>query len=334
MALQPLQSCVVEMPDLMPHADYQLLLQASKTERDADQKFVGPIKSDWSIAAQKNGYSITGRIKDRLHVLLLCRTCRLEHKKRISVVMGFKPECPYCILKTRLVEARTIGARLLRRDVKSRHYGHYLLKCGHPARRQFHRVHKASLGGHNLGCDNCREQRYAEQATKHGWTLSGQTHDNKTGYRSYRHSCGHSQNIAVANMDWGDCACKKCSPGRTAKTSWIYIFRIDLPRQTVFKLGYSVRPQKRLKHQLGISKDLHTEVARTIKMPTGFDARVEEELAHRTMINNHPELVVPKSEFGDMINTKAEIYRNAAGPLIHELLDGIEARFPDTNSTS
>lgn len=186
----------------------------------------------------------------------------------------------------------------------------------------------AAQGGHDLGCEACREQRYTEQARKWYWDLIGPADNLKAGYRLYRHACGQLQDIAVVNAMWGDCACKKCSPGRTAKPSWIYIFRIDLPEQTVLKLGYSVRPQKRLKHQLGLRKTTSAEVIRVVKMPTGFDARLEEEQAHRSLAEQHPELIVPKVEFGDAINTKGEIYRKQAEPLIHGLLDAIEHRFP------
>lgn len=328
MSLQPADTGASEMHGTIPTAEYMSLFQASKPIRDFSKPFIGEIPSHWSEAAKKNGFTITKRVQDRLHVSLLCHTCGSEHRKRVSVVLGYTPECPHCISDQRVNDARNVGARLLGRDLKDRHYGHYRLECGHQVRRQFHRVAKASHGGHDLGCEACREQRYTEQARKWHWDLIGPADNLKAGYRLYQHSCGQLQDIAVVNAMWGDCACKQCSPGRTAKPSWIYIFRIDLPEHSVLKLGYSVRPEKRLKHQLGLSKAAGAEVIRVVKMPTGFDARLEEEQAHRTLAEQHPELIVSKAEFGDAINTQGEIYRKQAEPLIHSLLDAIERRFP------
>lgn len=328
MSLPPTNTCAFEMHGSMPIADYANLFRTAMPVRDLSEPFTGNILEKWSEAAKRSGYTITKRVKDRLHVSLQCHTCGSEHRKRISVVLGHTPECPHCISIQRVSDARAVGARLLGRDLKNRHYGHYRLECGHQARRQFHRVNKAAHGGHDLGCEACREQRYTAQASKWGWELIGPADNMKAGYRLYRHACGQFQDIAVVNAMWGDCACKQCSPGRTAKPSWIYIFRIDLPEGSVLKLGYSARPQKRLKHQLGLSKATTAEVIRVVKMPTGFDARLEEEQAHRALAEHHPDLIVPKSEFGDAINTKGEIYRKQAAPLIHGLLDVIEHRYP------
>ncbi|WP_298856963.1 hypothetical protein [uncultured Sulfitobacter sp.] len=133
----------------------------------------------------------------------------------------------------------------------------------------------------------------------------------------------------IGNMNWGDCACKKCSSGRASKPSFIYIFRIGLPGQPVIKLGYSVRPEKRLRYQLGNDKNVETEVLRVIHLPTGHDARCEEERAHKTLAALHPELVVSKTKYGDGVNTVGEIYRPEAVGIIHRLLDEIKKRFPD-----
>lgn len=254
MSLQPANPCAFEMYGSIPIIDYANLFHVPKPVRDLSRPFAGKILEKWSEAARKSGYTITKRVKDRLHVSLLCHTCGSEHPKRISVVLGYTPECPHCLSNQRIIDARAVGAKLLGRDQKDRHYGHYLLECGHQARRQYHRLTKASRGGHDLGCEACREQRYTKEARRWNWDLIGPADNMKAGYRLYQHSCGQLQDIAVVNAMWGDCACKRCSPGRTAKPSWIYIFRIDLPEQSVLKLGYSVRPEKRLKHQLGLEQ--------------------------------------------------------------------------------
>jgi hypothetical protein len=93
-------------------------------------------------------------------------------------------------------------------------------------------------------------------------------------------------------------------------------------------MGYSARPEKRLRHQLGIDKGITTEVLRTIQLPTGHDARKEEEAAHDFLRDTFPEWVVPKSVFGNGVNTMSEIYRPAATQEMHRLLDEIERRYP------
>ena len=307
-------------------------VRLSRSANPTYRPFTGTIPPKWHKAARKNGFTLIGRVKDRLHVALLCHVCGCTHAKRVSVVLGYSPECPHCIKHQRIEFARTVGAVLLGRDPKNRHYGHYRLACGHQVRRQFHRVALAANGGHNLGCETCREDRYRAQARKFGWDLLGPTSSGKSGYRSYRHTCGNTQNIMVGNMLWGDCACSRCSLGRTAQPSHIYLFQIGLPGLPVIKLGYSARPAKRLKHQLGIDKGIATEVLRVVNLPTGHEARTEEEHMHRTLTAQFPDMVVVKDEYGDAINVTREIYRPEAASIIHRFLDEIETRFPDTNS--
>lgn len=91
-----------------------------------------------------------------------------------------------------------------------------------------------------------------------------------------------------------------------------------------------MRPAKRLKHQLGIDKGITTEVLRVLNLPTGHDARTEEERAHRTLTARFPDSVVAKAEYGYAINVTREIYRTETAPFIHRLLDEIEVRFLDS----
>ena len=46
------------------------------------------------------------------------------------------------------------------------------------------------------------------------------------------------------------------------------------------------------------------------------------------MKTHHPDMVVPKSEFGDRINTLGEIYREEAEDILNALLDDIAQRYP------
>ncbi|MCB5200226.1 hypothetical protein LGQ03_13325 [Loktanella sp. TSTF-M6] len=128
-------------------------------------------------------------------------------------------------------------------------------------------------------------------------------------------------------MLWGACACAGCSPGRTAKASSIYLFRIQLPHLPVIKLGYSASPARRLRQQLGIAKGVETDIIRAIRLPTGHLARAEEELCHRILCRERPDWEVPKAVYGDAINTVSEIYLPVAEARIMAMLDEIEARF-------
>ena len=163
-----------------------------------------------------------------------------------------------------MAAVESLGITFARYNPDKRKYGYFILPCGHEIHRQFSRVEKAADGGHALSCEICREARYSSQSSRFGWQLCGLASNGKSGYRSYRHACGHTQNVSVGNMVWGACACAKCSSHLTSKPSFIYMFRINLPNFPVIKLGYSVRPEKRLRHQLGIAEGIGAEVIRAI----------------------------------------------------------------------
>jgi hypothetical protein len=62
-------------------------------------------------------------------------------------------------------------------------------------------------------------------------------------------------------------------------------------------------------------------------MPSGNLAVAEEQACHRTMKMAQAELVVPKAEFGDGINTLGEIYRQEAMDILNAMLDEIAQRY-------
>ncbi|QFU08759.1 hypothetical protein PARPLA_03267 [Rhodobacteraceae bacterium THAF1] len=218
---------------------------------------------------------------------------------------------------------------LIGADPDHRHYGLFQLPCGHIIRRQYLRVERAAAGKHALGCEACREARYAEEAEVQGWTLEGPDTVGRPGYRSYRHRCGHLQNVSVGNMKHGDVDCSGCGQSWSSKPSFIYLFHIDLPTGPILKLGYSSNPRRRLRQQLGIAKTVSTRILRTVAMPTGHTAQCEEKAMHSYMSRMHPEMIVPKTVYGDAINTRTEIYSPAAQAILSAQLDDIAARVPD-----
>lgn len=289
----------------------------------------GPVKrDDVRKVALTKGFDAIAVVVDRTRLIIRCHACGQYQVKRSSVILGNRPECPHCIKSRRLAAAERIGVSFVRHDPDNPRHGHFLLPCGHPIYRQYYRIEDAARGGHALSCDACREEGYAAQSRRFGWHLSGPAQSGKSGYRRYHHTCGHAQDISIGNMLWGACACAGCSLGRTAQPSHMYLFHIDLPQLPVLKLGYSARPVKRLRHQLGIARTVKTEVIRTIRLPTGHLARAEETQCHAILRRDRPEWLVPKAVYGDAINTVSEIYHPAAAPRIHALLDAIEARYP------
>jgi hypothetical protein len=294
--------------------------------RKSHPRYNKGIPKHWSEAAQAKGFTLIDRVDNRYNLLLLCRQCGDLLIRPRNVVVDHTPECQNCIRLRRAKAAFKVGAELLSPHPNHRAYGYFKLSCGHIVARQYRRVETAANGGHQLGCDACREQRYEQQAAKFGWSLIGDASSGKPGYRQYQHACGHLQDVSGGNMYWNDGMCAGCGTGPTAQPSYIYVFQIDLPHLPVLKLGYSARPEKRLRQQLGIEKHIHTEILRTVAMPTGHEARAEEEACHRVLKSDAPELIVPKAIFGNQINTQSEIYRAEAAPQIHALLDQIEAK--------
>ena len=295
--------------------------------------FLGRITPDEYDAADRKGFVILGRGGPDLQMIILgCRACGQPIQRRSNVVKKCKIDCEGCIRKKDEAAAAAIGAELVSpKAAGHRHLREWRLKCGHTVIRQRVNMHKAARGDNNAGCETCREERYAKEAQKFGWTLLGPDPD-KSGYRRYQHHCGTVQAASVGNVAWGDIACQKCTKGASGRPSFIYIFQIDLPGLPVIKLGYSRKPHKRLRHQLDIDLDVNTEVLRVIPLPSGFVAREEETAAHKILSLENPNWAVPKSDYGDAINTMGEIYHPEALPRIHALLDEIAGRHPTDSS--
>lgn len=292
-----------------------------------------PLLPDMILLADAHGFDIVGRVRDKDHLVLHCRTCKTDNIKRWSVVRDDRPVCHACIRARRDAAADAHGAAPFDRVKGDRHVGRLKLACGHVVERQFYSIERSVKKGHTIACPECREARYATEADQFGWTLVGPPSSGKRSYyRSYRHICGHLQDISIGNMVWGDCACARCGSRWNARPSHIYLFGIDLPSMPVVKLGYSARPAKRLRHQLGIHADVQTRVLRVIQMPSGHAAVQAEKACHATLLAEHPHLVVSKTTFGDAINTQGEIYRIAAAPLIYKLMDAIALHHPQDQS--
>jgi len=291
----------------------------------------GPIQDHWAEAACGKGFDLLARVRDRLHVALRCQTCRRIHISRVSVVMSAQPLCPHCVEARWCRTALTANLTWLGRDPGHRHYGRYGLPCGHEVRRQFAFVERIAAGAVAVRCEACLVQREEAEAAGFGWERLDRDPQGNTSYRLYRHACGHEQRIAVANVRWGQCDCAGCGQSWTAKPSYIYLLDIRHPAtgRHVLKVGYSARPVKRHKHQLGLPKDAIVEVLRVVAMPTGHDACAREKAAHARLKRQHPEFIVPAPEYRDLMNVVSEIYRPEALSILHDTLDRIEAEITE-----
>ncbi|WP_045389934.1 hypothetical protein [Falsirhodobacter sp. alg1] len=293
--------------------------------------YPGPIHDHWTQAARTKGFDLIARVRDRLHVALRCQTCGGIHTARHSVVMSAQPLCPHCIEARWRQTALTANLTWLGRDQDHRHYGRYRLACGHEVRRQFAFIERIAAGAVAVRCAACLVQREEAEAARFGWSRLGRDPQGNASYRLYRHTCGHEQRIAVANVRWGQCDCAGCGQSWTAKPSYIYLLDIrhSGTGRHVLKIGYSARPVKRHKHQLGLPKDALVEVLRVVAMPTGHDACTREKAAHADLRLTHPESIVPHPDYADLMNVVSEVYRPESLPFLQETLDRIEADIVD-----
>jgi len=149
-------------------------------------------------------------------------------------------------------------------------------------------------------------------------------------YRLYRHPCGHDQRVARINMRHGQCDCTRCGESWSSKPSTIYLARISLPGLLgdVIKFGYSARPHKRFKHQLGLPKTARVQFLRLLDMSSGHAACAAEKAANARLARDHLSQVVPHAVYRELINVRSEIYWPTLVPVIHNEMDRISGQEP------
>jgi len=293
--------------------------------------FPKPASRKWHEAAETKGFHLIARAKDRLHVVLACKTCGKATLKRISVVLGHNPECPHCIAARRKAAAAKVGAELVAPDPKGdRQYGVYRLPCGHTDRRQHHRVEAAAAGGHGLSCEVCLNERHAAEAEAQDWQLIGPSVRKNASYRRYEHVCGHRQDVSVANMRNGDVDCAGCGESWTSKPSRLYILGFKLSGLEVIKLGFSSNPEFRMRQVQFDPAKTEGKVQRVIEIETGHRAIGVEKALHSHIKAHRPDLIVPPELFREHIRTTSEIYHRHGRSYISALLDAIEAGWDPT----
>ena len=287
--------------------------------------FKGKEHKHWRKAAERHGYSLLGRAVDRLHVVLGCKNCGNATLKRVSVVLGHNPECGNCILERHEAAAASMGAKLLGPDPDGdRHYGVYQFACGHVGRRQHLRIEKAAAGGHDLSCETCTAEQHAREAEAHEWRLIGPASRGNQSYRQYEHVCGHRQDVAIANMRFGDVNCAGCKETWASKPSKIYLLSFMLPNLPVIKLGYSNNPTFRLRQVQFDSDETRGTLDREINAGTGHEAICLEKALHKHIKTHRPDLIVSHDHFGDHLKTTSEIYHERGRAFISALINAVD----------
>ncbi|MHA3980687.1 GIY-YIG nuclease family protein [Halovulum sp. GXIMD14794] len=292
---------------------------------DTETVYAGPIHDHWQEAANRHGFSITRRIRDRYHLALRCHGCRRSHASRIYTVTTTRPRCPHCVRDRLERDAEAAGLVHIDRDPQDRHYSRYRAPCGHVIHRQHEIVKRAAAGATGLRCEVCHASVEAEEARTRGWELVGPDPEGDANYRTYQHSCGHVQRIARVNMQTGRFQCGQCGEGWVVAPSYLYLLRFTLANsRDVIKLGYSRDPGSRLAHQLVIDRAMPAELLRTVRVRSGRHALRTERTLHAHLRHRYPEARVDPSCWQGQIRVGSEIYDIAIRPQIDALLDRIE----------
>jgi hypothetical protein len=288
----------------------------------------GPIHPQWHAAAAEKGYHVLARVKNKDNLALACKKCRGTFVCRHSVLTGFQPQCPNCKEARWIADAKVNRLTFVKRDEKDRHYGHFLVSCGHTKRLQFSRTKKVATEGGEIVCESCTIERYKREARAYGWELVGPDPEGDNDYRLYRHAdgCGESCRVLIGNMKTQRFQCPSCGKGWSNEPSSIYFAEIDLGKRTVLKLGFSGNTYSRFEYQLFVRKVLPYRILAEIHFPTGRAALRAEKKVHKRLIERFPDGVVPHTVYRKHLKVKSEIYRPELRDAIFAELAEVERR--------
>lgn len=308
----------LEKPLFIPHRSRYVALQDWIPH-------MGRIKPEWHDLADLKGFRIHSRIRDRMHLVLECKTCGALTAQKLHTLRTANAACAGCQDRARTKAAEAAGLTFLGRDPEHCNYGFYRAGCGHLLRRSFVAIDRAMRGEVDTRCDTCLQHREAEEARRYGWERLSSDPDGDDNYRLYQHVCGHQQRVARVNMQWGQVDCAQCGKGWSARKSFLYLVRISWPDRglEVIKLGYSANPAKRFKHQLKLAASAEIEILRIVAVPTGHMACRLEKQMHAALRRDFPAAIIPPADYAALINVVTEIYRPDLEEHIHALLDQV-----------
>lgn len=302
-------------------------LRATTTIRDHDfPVYDREIPPQWQAIAEEKGFEITGRVRDKDHLVLRHNRCGEDMVSKVFTLRDAEPTCPHCLEAKRRDRCRGAGATYLGLADRPNYY-RIRLGCGHETERQSELLGRVKRGETAIRCGDCLGTRLKAEARARGWDLIGEDPDGDQNYRLYRHDCGHIQRVTVGNMVTGRFTCGGCSDGWTRDRSFIYAMRFVLKDgHEAIKVGFSRDPESRLLYQLITEREQHALVIRVLKIPTGRDAiRLEKEL-HLTLRRLHPDAVLDRSVFAGQVKVVSELYDAGIEPEIMQLLDALEIR--------
>ncbi len=294
------------------------------------------IPAAWHTIAERKGYRIDRRIRDRYHVALECHSCGAHTAQKVFTLRSAQPACGGCREAQMRDNAARAGFALIARDEVHRHYATYQLPCGHQTRLQLGRLQILATEGpapdhDGYHCEACYLEKLRQTSAKWGWRVVGPDPDGNANYRQLEHeACGYNQRVATANLETGRFGCGGCGESWMAAESSLYLMRFGVPGLGWFiKLGYSRNPQSRLRYQLGLRDDVQAELIDEVPVPSGHVALRLEKNLHRQLKADHPGMVIPRAELAGWINVTSEVYAAEAEPIIRRMLDEVESpRWP------
>ncbi|MFN4129356.1 MAG: GIY-YIG nuclease family protein [Paracoccaceae bacterium] len=291
--------------------------------------YSGAILPHWTKAAEVKGFEAVSRISDRLHLALRCHRCGTSQKTRVFTLMSAQPQCQACVISDWRADAVAAGLIFLRRDPAHRHYAHYRAPCGHEVRRQTGLVRRIAAGDVSCRCEICHTATEAAESEARGWMLTGADPEGNPNYRHYRHTCGHEQRIARANMQSGRFSCGGCGEAWPAARSFLYAMEFTLASgRDVIKLGFSRDPASRLAFQLQRDAEMPCQILRQVEISSGQKAIRIEKAMHSHLKSQYPDLAVDPAAWQGQIRVKSEIYDSSLSPVILSMLDDLDATEP------
>lgn len=189
----------------------------------------GPIYDHWKAFAQKKGFDLVKRIRDKDHVALQCHHCGALTSQKVYTLRSAQPACAACKHLSIEDTAQKAGLAFLEYDPENCTLGIYRAACGHKVSHQFGQIERIAQGLCNLRCETCHAGKKAAEAKARGWELLDDDPEENPNYRLYRHHCGHQQRVARANMQTGRFQCSDCGEGWFSGKSAIYAIRLALP---------------------------------------------------------------------------------------------------------